>query len=739
MKKIIAFLLVLIVCMSAFTLAASALFEPMPLEQMKAELDSSSADGEKTEVEGMAFAWDFNDITTEVKQYAKDIEAEIKTATESGRYQYKDETQDTVLQMGIDGLTAVGNFSRVSSGAYVNVYKFESKELAEAYYTELTSEEGESVNIEQIHLSGAFVLKGSSTLIRLLAISEVNSAVKHGEYTMANFDIIGDAYACVDSQNNVRMSIKTPDAAIRMENGELIFGKAQKDYDAESYVSIDAYADVYTEIDYDTAHDSIAGKSFVLSTSVRAAYALEALNGSMEIFRTRSSFEEKSAKVTVDTTLVKYDISTKEISVYSAGTAIKTGIYLSDIENTILAVHIHPAQNTFDFYADGILVVKNAVFLKAADVQKIAPGTKQAASGDMADYTVTSLRLFYTSRNVLKDDILCIDNFAWYFSEEYIEREENQGTLLGRSAHIKDKIYLNFYMNFPAATYYDYTAYVRIECDGNVVETAVAAGSIVRSGDYAGSIKYTAGIDFADIGKEVTVSLISYENRSLFLYSEGGGDGILLGDLTYKTTAAGYFQYLLDEKNWFDTEIAELARAVLNFGTYALIYENGGSTSLKEEELPNFGCAYTAEELEQITSESLRDKTEGEIKDYERTGEIEGLTVYSPSLVMDDDIYISVRLGYSGEKTLTVNGKAPESTGEDRYEYKIYIKYILHMDALFTISLEAEDEQSVIKTSPFHMIVSKMELAGVKKYVVEYYKTMYLCMTALENYLEIRT
>lgn len=741
MKKTLASLLIASTVFSVSALGASALFEPMNVTQMKEILDSS--DGDATGK--MAFAWDFEDVPTENNTYNSDALAMINEFLDGGRYSYIAEDSGLTAQRGVAGLKEVGTFVRKSSGKSVVVYSFESVQTllagdaASAFYTELSEAYAEDPSAPYVHLCGGFVLEGDEQITLSIAETVVYDTVKHGDFNGNAYNIYGDAYASSINGSVGGIQFKTPDGAIRLEDGELVWGKAYKNYDAEGYKSTDAYADVYTTgSSYNKAHDAMAGKSFVLSASVRAPYTFDSVSGTMEIFRTRSSFAGLDGKVTLDAVLVKYNVSTREIYVYSAGKEIKTGIYLSDLSSTTIAVHVRPRDNAFDFYADGVLVVKDAAFLNDAAIKQIVSAEKTAPSGLMEDFTLTRLRLFYASTRILTGDLICVDDFAWYFSDSYLERSEHGKTLVGRSAELKDKLYLNFYMNINRSAFNDYenNACVKLKIGSEYTELPLMNGEQIESGEYAGLSKYSFGISFLDIDEEITLSLSAENGRVLYLYGMEEGTGLLATD-SYKTSALEYFKCLLDEENGFNDQTVNLARATLNYAAYMRKnYFSGANSNIPENELPNFGCAYTQEELDAVTSELVADSVDSDLyKEYVRFGEIHGLRIVSNSFMYEDGTYILTKFNYVSVRVLTVNGKVLQVSEDGKYEYKINVADPLGMNDVYTVEFNDGHDYSIIKISPYQMAANMMNAQSTGKSTVEYLKAMYLYACAAEEYV----
>ncbi len=722
MKKLIAFLLAFATAFTALCVGASAFFEPMELEEMEAELAASPSEA------AMAFAWEFDDAPTEVKEYRNNIPETIAALTDRGWHTYTEESDGEVEARDIEKLVGAGTLLRKNSTRKATVFKFSDSASAEAFCSSLKTDGHFAQS------SDVYVVFGDESTVLSVVRTEVSAAVKNTYCTSAEgYEILDGAFLSANKSSVGGIQFRTPDAAIRLEDGELVIGKAQKDCDSESYISRDAYMDVYVAgVDYNKAHSTTAGKDFVLTASVRAPFNYNTSKSTVEVFRTRSAFNDNTGKVTLDATLVAYNSDTREIIIYSDGAARNTGIYLSDYDYTSVAVHVHPKENKFDFYADGILIVKDAVFLTDAKREKIVSASGNAPSGNTADYTLTRLRLFYSGIKALSGDIICVDNFAWYYSDEYLERSSFDKTVLGISADIKEKLYLNFYMNFPRATISDYNAALEASIGTERESLLLISGTPVEGGEFDGCMKYSVALDFTDLAREISLRLVS-EGRLLYFYSQDLS-AEFLGKSEYKTSAEKYFKYLCDEKNGFDQKTRNLARAVLNFGAALQKREN---PKIAENLLPNKGVEYTADEYGGISQKTLREEIDSDaykVNGY--YGSIFGMTLTSYAFSSDKDgLYLKVTYNYVGRRSVSVNGEEVLKNSIGAYEYKIYIKHFLLLDDVYTLTLWDGKSGGYIKFSAYHIAANILASETAQPHAVEFAKSLHLYVKAAEEYL----
>lgn len=726
MKKIIAALMSFVTVASTVSLGVHALFEPMSAEELNGALTYEG--GESDGGAGLVYAWDFGGIGTEDRTYENDVADEVKKALNNGRATYT--INSRVDELGIQNLLEVGTFKQKYTNRSFVLYTFSDAESAESAFPQIK----ESAGDEYVLLYKKYILHGDERLIGSTVQTAVNGAVKSGSYASNGETVFGDMFASAGIGDTSYMSFKTPDSAIRLENGELIFGKVCKDDGAESYESIDAYMDVaVNDFNYDKAHDVIGGKSFVLTATLRAPQTDYSITGgTMELFRTRTVFTpEGGVRTVIDTSLAKYSIYTREILLCSEGETIKTGIFLSDYSETTVAVHVHPTENTFDFYVDGILIATGLEFLPSADASKIAAANGAAPSGDTADYTLTMVRLFYANYKTLSDDALCISDFAWYFSEEYLDRSEHPETFAVRSAEIGDRLYFNLYLNFPRSITGMGGSALNIDIGGSATEVY---GEIVDGGALDGLVKYRIGIDFKDLTKEITVTLAFEDSENMyFYYSDGDGDTGFLAKTEYKTSALDYFRYLLEEENGYGEDVRAVARAILNVGAYAQ-KKYGGFVTVPDGELANFGYAYTGDELGAVDFDAMCASIDSEIyKETARIGAVSNLTVTSVSLVFDGGAYVSVKYRYVGMRELSVNGKVPTESADGKYEYKIKIGNPLNADGVYTLAFDDGEDTCIMKIPPLYVAATAIKSNGDSTNA-QYIKALYLCMLAAEDY-----
>ncbi len=723
MKKAIAALLSLITAISSFSVGAYAFFEQMSGEEINEALGSS---GDTDAAEGTVLSWDFEGIATEDKTYINSILTEVNAAVKSGEGVY---TVDRDAVGDFAGLIEVGTFKQRMTGRSFVLYRFSGDAAAQSAYAIMAARESDG---RYLYIRENFVMLGDERLINKIALTSVNGAVKHGSYTSNGETVLGDLLSRLGIGGTSFMQFKTPDAAIRLENGEIIFGEACKD-DGGQFQSIDAYMDVAVpNFNYDKAHSLIGGKSFVLSATLRAPQTDEyPISATMELFRTRSSFTgEDGERVTLDTVLAKYNIYTREISIYSAGEEIKTGIYLSDYAETTVAVHVHPASNSFDFYADGILVASNVGFLSSDQLRKVSAANGAAASGSGADYTPTMVRLFYSSTKALVADALCISDFSWYFSDRYLDKSDHSSTFAARSVEIADKVYFNLYLNFPRSVIGMGATALNVEIGG---KTSEAWGEIVYGGELDGLVKYRLPVDFKDITEDITVTVASQDESEIlyFYYSETESDTGFLAKTEYKTSALDYFHYLLAEENGYGDEVHAVARAMLNVGAYAQKL-SGGYVEIPESELANYGYAYGSDELAAVDPDTLCAHIDSEIyKTTVKSGSVRHLTVTSASLVFDGAAYISVKYRYSGTCDLTVNG-VKQTVENGSGTYKIQIGSPLNADGVYTVEFDDGESTCIMKIPPLYLGASVIRNGENK---AQYIKVLYLYVLAAENYL----
>lgn len=738
MKKLISFLLLVSLALSVVAIGASAVYAPIDTKEMKAALDEKATAGEGG---GMALGWGFDDIGTKSVEYVKNAYDEASALARAGKYTFTRESADETAARAVDGLSSVAVLEKKDGSESITLYKFEDIEKAAAYAETLAAkyapeEEGKEPEV-YVRALGVTVAEGKKELVYKVGVTVVDNAVLHGDFiSSAKEEMQSGYYESLKEGSTSGMQFKTPDSAIRYRNGELIISKAEKDYyvtdgSYAGYKSVDAYMDVYaTEFDYAGLHDAHGGDSFVLSARLRAPYSYlgSSVSGTMNIFTPRCAFNVKvngvQKKLTIDQTVLQYNASTREVFAIDGGVKVNTGTYLSDYEYTTVAVHIHPTTNTYDFYVDGLCVLEEAQFLSNANLQNLHSDPYAEPTGDGADYTLTRVRLFYMNYKNLTGDILCIDDFAWYFSEEYLERAEDQTSVVAKSLTVGARLYINFYLNLHRAVLYDYSVNVAISVGDRTVNTIAMAGVPVTDGELQGLVRYSAEIDVSELDDEITLKLVSDKGNLIYLYGDTGAK--LRGYTEYKTTVKDYLATVIDGEQFSENERA-LAKATLNYGAAAECYFAGikfGSGDLKD--LPNEGYEY-GEELDSVTYDDFVDAVESEIyKNYTSTGSVPLLKIVKNTLSFDNGIYITVTYSYTGMKNLKVNGEKP--TGE----YKINVGCLDAMNSVYTVVFHDGTNCMRMKISPYHLAANMMSSELAPDYTVNFIKVMYLYNKAFE-------
>ena len=779
MKKTVALILSLVLLFSMTALSAMA----MTPTEMDGALNEIKAENPDTK-SGMMIGWDFDDLPTVTNEYAKDayLEAQTLAGGSSGRYILDDIPEAELGAYGIEGLLAVRILANRDRTRTVTVYKLETLEAAGAYAEVLLAkyapEEGEEAEV-YVRQCGYNVVEGERTLAELIGVSVVDSVVPvnnppkdiYSYYygstpcgeegcadceagTCEKYAIKDGAYTAVSTKGAV--AFKTPDSAIRMVDGALIIGQNYKNYyttaadlpagmsSYEGYMSADAYADIYpNNLGYSQLHEKYAGESFVFSTRVKAPYDYlsEGASGKVSIFTPRSNFTVKidgvEKKVTFDQTLIRYDTATKEILIYSGGVETKTGIYLSEYEYSTVAVHVKPKTNTFDFYADGILVAEGARFLTDANIANIHANPYEDATGDLADYTLTRARVFHTSRAMLKCELLYIDNIALYYADEYLEKSENEDTVGGISVSLDGEVYMNYYLNFPVSYLNDYRSKIVFTAGERTQECMLAEGELITGGKYDGALKYTFILDADDFTRGVSLSIASNDAndlRTLYFYcGDAGADGFR-GNRSYANNPTDYLRYLLNTENGFDGATRTLARAVINNVSAILVYrasEKYGGNEIQLQNLPNEGYAYTEEELSPVTKESFTDMIVGENKAQTQLGKITGLSVKTVTVPDNPtrSLSFTLKFTYTGKEALYVNGALFTGGG-------ITVDGTLSTAALdVCVLFNAGEEWARVYISPFALIALRIGESGAKSYEKKLYKSVYYLKVATDAYL----
>ena len=777
-RKIIAFILAA-TCL--FSVTSFGVFAYMTPAEMAEALNKKAEEEVGDKNVGMAFGWDFDDLETVTKEYALDAYSEAETVAASGRYILTDEGADAVAAREVEGLTNVRLIESLDKAQAVTVYKFESVALAGAFKDALSAKYEQEEGAPYVRQCGYTVLEGTKELAYLIGVTVVEDVVpvtsaptniykqysggtKCGEEgceecaegTCEKYEIYDDAYTAVNPGAVGVMSFKTPDSAIRIVDGEFVLGKNYKDYHTtaqdlpsgmstyEGYMSSDAYMDVYpSKLTYNQLHDAYGGESFVFSVRLKAPYEytradLSGISSTkINIFTPRSHFAKNAVneKLSFDNPIIKYDIATQEIIICSGGTEVSTGIYLTEYEYCTIAVHVKPKTNTFDFYADGVLVAEGAKFLTDANIAKIYASETGEKTANTADYTMTLFRVFQTGRKLLKGDILCADDLVLYYSDEYLEKSESENTVTALSVDVGDKFYMNFFLNFPTTYLNDFKSKIVLSIGEERKEIMLAAGERVLDGEYAGFMKYTLPLSIDELGESVSISVEPYDaedKRTPYMYGGDGGDNGFRGITSYSTVPTDYFKYLFEESNGFDLKTRNVARAVLNYSAYLEVYEESvkSGTDANPDGLANEGCEYTGEELAAVTRESFIGAIRSdEYKKYSVEGTIDGFSVKQSSLMLGEGLDVLVKFTYTGGGKLTLNGKSVSGT-----EKRIYVSDIDLAPEVYTLVFEDGKGIVRIQISTYMLAVNILDAPATKDYTKNLLRSVYLFKSALDEY-----
>ena len=286
---------------------------------------------------------------------------------------------------------------------------------------------------------------------------------------------------------------------------------------------------------------------------------------------------------------------------------------------------------------------------------------------------------------------------------------------------------------------YENVAYVRLAVGETVTERPVMSGKIVESGEYKGLVKHSFPVSFLDIGKETKLSFVSSGGRVHYIYSPKYNNDSLSATAIYSSSVLDYMKYLLDDENGFDDGVKRLVRAALNYAAYIIKNEFKGNLAKPQEELPNYGYAYSAEELDAISADSLSAAVQSALyKEYVRFGDVYGLKVLKNSLVCEDTTYISITYEYTSNRTLTINGVAVKPSSDGKYEHRIYINDPRWANDVFTVEFNDGYNSSIIKVSPYHLAANVIKAPTSTADNVECMKVLYLYSLSVEEYVNSR-
>lgn len=180
------------------------------------------------------------------------------------------------------------------------------------------------------------------------------------------------------------------------------------------------------------------------------------------------------------------------------------------------------------------------------------------------------------------------------------EEEESKSILDGYSASIQDDgvIGVNFFLDLSKVeiTGNPYMEFTVTDQEGNITtQTAdYVLGTVMEPGGETQKYKFTVGIAAKDMTSDITAELYD-------------GSGLLE---TFDYSLAEYLNSLINDPRGAYDDYADLARALLDYGTYAQIYF-GHNT----DDLANGGTFTT--DVSRVTSAKIESASKPDISDYD--------------------------------------------------------------------------------------------------------------------------
>ncbi|MBQ7982691.1 MAG: hypothetical protein IJ302_03925, partial [Clostridia bacterium] len=177
-------------------------------------------------------------------------------------------------------------------------------------------------------------------------------------------------------------------------------------------------------------YDDYHGRDFVVSFDIRAVEHEPYSAVTTDLFRMTSFYTPNGADgktVTYSECLLQMDGNTYKLSVPNAGgrkrPTLDAVVPADRFMN--LAVHVHPAENTYDLYIDGVCAAEDIVFLSVSSKKLVGTYDETGAmvlsdkENPTEDFCLSYARLCNTNGWMIAGDLFYLDNVVMYFADEF--------------------------------------------------------------------------------------------------------------------------------------------------------------------------------------------------------------------------------------------------------------------------------------------------------------------------------
>lgn len=264
---------------------------------------------------------------------------------------------------------------------------------------------------------------------------------------------------------------------------------------------------------------------------------------------------------------------------------------------------------------------------------------------------------------------------------------KEESMLEGYSLFINGDIGMNFFMTLSSEDMNDTKSCVKFYLDGNFVGQVKTIDAKHQASYYA----FPCYVPAKNMASEITAEFVS-------------GTGEIKN--TYKYSVEKYGRYIIDHADDFDTQSVEIAKAMLTYGRYVQIYFN-----YNKDALPGYVSPLKDIDLSSVKSE------------YTLKKENPSTTFVGARLLLTSKI--GLKLYFIGNDTIYCNGKAVQTSKEDKYSV-LTISDIDDMSEIFTITSDSFSLNYGIYTYAQKALqTSNTDLINLVKALVTYNVSVY--------------
>ena len=457
---------------------------------------------------------------------------------------------------------------------------------------------------------------------------------------------------------------------------------------------ITAYSKTGADNGVNAVYSDYAGKSFTYSYDLKLDFTPAggaASWMSKQIGMVASTWN--TAKSMIEVAPFGVNRANGVLGYYEAGTGayVETGVTLSNKYYVNIAVFVDVPGNSFDIYADGVLVAEGKKYLTDAQIATIFGPSANLSTADVSDGKTwqqvavandplatpeqkANPMLCYAFNHVrflqYCPESIYIDNIRFYFDDECYETYNSANTVEGYDLTINNgTLGLNYYLNLQRDVLADENAKVVFTTPRGVQEISIKNTPVRNDGTY----KFTAKVSSVEMASAIKMEIVSGE-KVYNIYKNG--------------TASEAYEYSV--KEYADALIAgeyaeamkNVAKAMLNYGAAAQVYFGYNTEKLASENYTEALAQVTSNDISAVTiagtapagtKAALILDSDTSIVIYNAQGEKIGEQTGINSKNLDASYVINCEGGTVTVSVLAIGEKVLES-GTASAEYKNLIK-----------------------------------------------------------------